>query len=379
MKILFVATVRSHIGQFHMPLINRLVEAGHCVEAAFKDNSSEKKGLDLSSISKTFEVPFERSPFKFSNISAFFKLKKIINEGNYDIIHCHTPMGAVLTRLAAITARKKGTKVFYTAHGFHFYKGCSKKNWLVFYPIEKFLSRFTDCLILINNEDFELAINKRFAAKKIIKTHGVGVDNSKFSKNIYFDEKVLKEKLGIEKDDLVLMFTADLCNRKNQQMLLYAVATIKNIIPNVKLLLPGQPTLLEEFQEIVNKLNIDDNVKFLGYRRDIPELLFITDFVVSSSKQEGLPINLVEAMSMSKPMVVTDVRGNSDLIEDGKGGYLIELNNHLEMANKIIELHNNQELCLQMGKYNLKAAEKFYLSNVLLELKSIYNDFGCEF
>ena len=130
MKILFVATVRSHIGQFHMPFIRALKEAGHEVHAAFKDNSADKPGLDLSGIDKTFEIPFERSPYSMKNIRAYRALKKVIETERYDIIHCHTPMGGVVTRLAAKKSRKHGTRVFYTAHGFHFYKGAPKKNWL---------------------------------------------------------------------------------------------------------------------------------------------------------------------------------------------------------------------------------------------------------
>lgn len=132
MKVLFVATVRSHIGQFHMPFIRELKAHGAQVDAAFKDNSADKPGLNLSAIDKTFEVPFERQPLRPDNIKAYKTLKKVIDSNNYDAIHCHTPMGAVIARLAAKGARKKGTKVIYTAHGFHFFKGAPLKNWLFF-------------------------------------------------------------------------------------------------------------------------------------------------------------------------------------------------------------------------------------------------------
>lgn len=137
MKILFVATVRSHIGQFHMPFIRELKARGVEVHAAFKDNSADKPGLDLSAIDKTFEVPFERQPLRPNNIKAYRELKKIIDGNGYDAVHCHTPMGAVITRLAAKSARKKGTKVIYTAHGFHFFKGASIKKLDAFLPCRK--------------------------------------------------------------------------------------------------------------------------------------------------------------------------------------------------------------------------------------------------
>ena len=180
MKVLFVATVRSHIGQFHMPFIRELVRRGCRVEAAFKDNSADKPGLDLSGIAHTYEVPFSRSPYSVDNLKAYQVLKKIIDEGRYDAIHCHTPMGAVVTRLAARDARKRGTKVIYTAHGFHFYNGAARKNWLLFYPVEKALAKDTDCLITINSEDYNTAKARQFAAGRLELVNGVGVDLSDF-------------------------------------------------------------------------------------------------------------------------------------------------------------------------------------------------------
>lgn len=379
MKILFVATVRSHIGQFHMPFIRCLTEAGHEVHAAFKDNSTDKKGLDISSVSKTFEIPFERNPFKFNNIKAYFELKKVIKEGNYDIIHCHTPMGAVLGRLAALPARKKGTKVFYTAHGFHFYNGASKKNWLLFYPVEKLLSKFTDCLILINEEDYRLAINKHFKAEKIVKTHGVGVELSKFHSENGLDKEQVRKQYGFPDDALIMIYPADLSVRKNQKMLLEMLAKTKSEIPKIKLLLPGQPIMLEEYKKYATDLGVSECVEFLGYRRDIPELLAASDIAVSSSRQEGLPINIVEAMAMGKPIVATRVRGNSDLVEEAKGGYLVQLNDSKMMADRILNIYNNKDLALNMGRYNSKYIYKFSTTYVNDEMKKIYKEFNCTF
>ena len=177
MKVLYVATVRSHIGQFHMPVIHALKEAGHEVHAAFHDNSADKPGLDLSVIDRTFEVPFVRSPYSPQNVKACRVLKKIIDDGNYDIIHCHTPVGGVMTRIAAKDARKRGTKVFYTAHGFHFYNGAPKKYWAMFFPVEKALAKDTDVLITINQEDYIMLViwivlGLVFYSKQIKKLNG---------------------------------------------------------------------------------------------------------------------------------------------------------------------------------------------------------------
>lgn len=376
MKILFVATVRSHIGQFHMPFIRELKARGVEVHAAFKDNSADKPGLDLSAIDKTFEVPFERQPLRPNNIKAYRELKKIIDGNGYDAVHCHTPMGAVITRLAAKSARKKGTKVIYTAHGFHFFKGASIKNWMLFYPVEKYLSKYTDCLITINSEDCELAHKKKFRAGKIYKVHGVGVELDKF-KAVDADEKArLRAEYGYDGDTFIMIYPADLSVRKNQPMLFDALQKIAKKNKNVKLLLPGQPIRLEEYKRMVSERGIADNVEFLGYRRDINNLVGLSDLSVASSFQEGLPINIIEAMAMGNAIVATDVRGNNDAVEDGVNGYLVPVGDSDLMAEKILELMNDREKLRTFGENGLDMVKDFSTENVNCEMLTIYGNLG---
>lgn len=376
MKILFVATVRSHIGQFHMPFIRELKARGVEVHAAFKDNSADKPGLDLSAIDKTFEVPFERRPLRPNNIKAYRELKKIIDGNGYDAVHCHTPMGAVITRLAAKSARKKGTKVIYTAHGFHFFKGASIKNWMLFYPVEKYLSKYTDCLITINSEDCELAHKKKFRAGKIYKVHGVGVELDKF-KAVDADEKArLRAEYGYDGDTFIMIYPADLSVRKNQPMLFDALQKIAEKNKNVKLLLPGQPIRLEEYKRMISERGIADNVEFLGYRRDINNLVGLSDLSVASSFQEGLPINLIEAMAMGNAIVATDVRGNNDAVEDGVNGYLVPVGDSDLMAEKILELMNDREKLRTFGENGLDMVKDFSTENVNREMLTIYGNLG---
>lgn len=344
MKILYVATVRSHIGQFHMPVIRALKEQGHIVHAAFKDNSCDKPGLDLSIIDKTFEIPFERSPYSKKNIQAYFKLKKIIDSEHYDIIHCHTPVGGVVTRLAAREAREQGTKVFYTAHGFHFYKGAPKKYWAMFFPVEKALARETDVLITINDEDYNLA-KKHFKAGKIIKVNGVGVDLSKFHVATADEKQKAREELGLSKEQFVMLCAADLSKRKNQPMIFQAMAHIKKECPNMMALMPGQPILKDEYEKICDDLEISNMVQLMGYRRDIDKLLAACDCVISSSRQEGLPMNLIEAAASGRYIIATDVRGNADVIKQSGYGSLVELNDDETMAREIIQAMSNQKTC----------------------------------
>ena len=370
MKILYVATVRSHIGQFHMPVIHKLVEDGHEVHAAFHDNSADKKGLDLSVIHQTFEIPFVRSPYSLQNVKAYFALKRVIRAGHYDIIHCHTPVGAMLTRLAARTERKKGTKVFYTAHGFHFYKGAPQKNWLFFYPVEKLLSGLTDVLITINQEDYDLAVRKHFRAGKIVKIDGVGVDLSKFSVASPEEREQARAAFGLKPEQFVLLYAADLSVRKNQPMIFRALARLKDECPNIVAWMPGQPILKDEYERQCRELGISSMVHFMGYRRDIDKLLTACDCVVSSSRQEGLPINLIEAAASGKYIIATDVRGNADVVKQSGYGSLVKLNDDEAMAREIqkavvkcnLGVAQTSQLCCYRQQEIIDAIMKLYMS-----------------
>ncbi len=333
-KVLYVATVRSHIGQFHMPVIRALKEAGHEVHAAFHDNSADKPGLDLSIIDRTFEVPFERSPYSPQNMKACRVLKKIIDEGGYDIIHCHTPVGGVMTRIAARDARKRGAKVFYTAHGFHFYKGAPKKYWAMFYPVEKRLAKDTDVLITINREDYDLA-RKHFKAGKVVKVNGVGVDLSRFHVASEEEKQAAREALGLKPEQFVMLCAADLSVRKNQPMIFRAMARIQDECPNMVALMPGQPILKDEYEKLCAELGISGMVQLMGYRRDIDKLLAACDCVISSSRQEGLPMNLIEAAASGRYIIATDVRGNADVVRQSGFGALVKLNDDAAMAREI--------------------------------------------
>ena len=220
-KVLFTATVDSHILHFHIPYLKLFKENGYEVHVA--TNGDEK----IPYCDVKHKISFERNPIKLNNLKAIKQLKKVIDKEKFDIIHCHTPMGSVVTRLAAKKARKNGTRVIYTAHGFHFYKGAPLLNWLLFYPIEKYLSKYTDDLITINKEDYELA-KRKFHARNTYYIPGVGVDPNKFNINLTSEEKhKLRESLGLKDDDFVIIYVAELIKRKNQTM---AIEAIKDLV-----------------------------------------------------------------------------------------------------------------------------------------------------
>ena len=376
MKVLFVATVRSHIGQFHMPFIKRLRELGVTVDAAYKDNSKQKQGLDTSEIDTVYEVPFTRTPYSIGNVKAYFKLKKIIENGNYDAVHCHTPMGAVITRLASRKTRKRGMKVIYTAHGFHFYNGASKKNWLIYYNVEKLLSRYTDCLITINSEDYEIAKRDFIRAGEVLHVNGVGVELKQFSPKSKEEKSALREQYGFSDSDFLMIYPADFCFRKNQIMLLKALELIVKKHSNVKLLLPGLQDGADECKAYCKSHNLEGYAEFLGYRRDIYDFAGMCDLSLSSSRQEGLPINLIEALALGNPIVATDVRGNNDVVENGVNGFLVKLNDYEAMADKICSLIENRDKLGEFSANCLESVKKYSVDIITQRMVEIYESLG---
>lgn len=355
-KVLFTATVDSHIIQFHIPYLKWFKEQGYEVHVA--TNGDEK----IEYCDVKHKIPFERNPMKINNIKAIFKLKKIIEEEKFDIIHCHTPMGGVVTRLAAINSRKKyKTRVIYTAHGFHFYKGAPLLNWMIYYPIEKILSNVTDCLITINEEDYNLA-KKKFKSKRIEFVNGVGVDKSKFDFKMSDKEKhELRKDLGLKDDDFVLIQVGELNKNKNQIMTINAMKTIVEKNENIKLLIVGKGKLKDYYIQKIKEYHLGDNIYILGFRKDIPQLLKISDCLISTSKREGLPVNLIEAAMRGLPIIATNCRGNRDVAKK------------VVKIDDVDELCENIKICVQDRKnYIYNDIDKYKLENVVKKMKYIY-------
>lgn len=363
-KVLFCATVDYHFKAFHLPILKWFKEKGWEVHIAASGE------MELPYVDQKYNIPIQRSPFQTKNIAAFQELKEVINKNDYKIIHCHTPMGGVLTRLAAKQARKNGTKVFYTAHGFHFCKGSPVMNWLLYYPIEKGLARLTDCLITINEEDYELAISHRFRANEIEHVHGVGVDTLRFKPIDKEDRRKRRERFGYKDDDFLMFYAAEFNKNKNQQFLIKALAKIKDSIPNARLLLAGEGLLQDSCKKLTSELGVKHMVDFLGYRNDIVNILPMCDIAVASSLREGLPVNIMEAMACGLPVVATENRGHNELVVNQYNGWTISPENTNDMAGKIVLLSTEQHLITTLGKNGRDRIEKTYSVNTIVNEKS---------
>ncbi|MCE7792516.1 glycosyltransferase family 4 protein [Salipaludibacillus sp. CUR1] len=367
-KILLCATVDYHFKAFHLPTMKWFKEQGWEVHVA----ASGRMALPYTD--KKFTIPIQRSPFSLANVNGYKSLRKVIENNDYAMIHCHTPLGGVLARLAARTARKmKGTKVIYTAHGFHFCKGAPYVNWIIYYPIEKYLASLTDSLITINHEDHRLALNHKFKSTSIEHVHGVGVDTTRFQPVGKTEKAERKKSFGYQSNDFLMCYTAEFNKNKNQKLLIKALAAVKDQMSNARLLLAGEGKLLEECRQIAADSGVSDQVDFLGFRNDIDQFLPICDLALSSSYREGLPVNIMEAQACGLPAIVLKNRGHSELVVNGVNGYVIEKDDTLAFAEKMLELYQQEELRNKFSEKTVSHVAKYSLPKVTNELEIIYN------
>ena len=368
-KVLFVATVvKLHIMVFHIPYLEWFKKNGYEVHVAARNDYDNKDECIIPFCDRFHDLPFERSPIRKNNLQVYKDLKNIIDTEQYEIIHCHTPMGGAIGRLAARSARKKGTKVIYTAHGFHFFKGAPIVNWFIYYPVEKWLARYTDTLITINKEDYSRA-KWKFKAKRVEYVPGVGIDLKKFN-SVEVDRYLKHKELGLPKGTFVVLSVGELNKNKNHEVVIRAIAKIDN--PDIHYIVCGEGQLKGYLRDLSEDLGIKNRVHLLGFRNDIPEICKIADLFAFPSYREGLSVALMEAMANGLPVVCSDIRGNSDLIEDGKGGYLVEPSDVEGFAKYIKELIEDSRLKSELGGFNLEKIEHYSIENVLCEMEEIY-------
>lgn len=371
-RVLFTATVvKQHIMTFHTPYLKLFQDMGWETAVAGSNDYEDPAELNIPYCDTYYEIPFERIPWKAGNIRAYRELKKIIDTGKFDIIHCHTPVGAMITRLAAAKARKQGTKVIYTAHGFHFHKGSSAFSWLAYYPVEWLLAHLTDVLLTMNREDYALA-KKRMHARRVEYVPGVGIDTKRFCSHRQ-DRQEKRRELGFREEDFLILTVAEMNKNKNQSMVLKALALLKDrpAFSNMKYLICGMGDYETVLRQQAKELGIEDHVFFLGYRRDIPQIHRASDLFAFLSYREGLPVALMEAMSSGMPVVCSAARGNTDLVESGKEGIIVENEPHA-VAEAIWKLYQEPELRKQFGQAASEKVKQFDRENVHLIMKDIY-------
>lgn len=382
-KVLVVASVVSFIEWFNKENIDFLSDEMKC-EVHIACNFDYMNDTDIDRTKKYIErlkqkgivlhnIAFARSPFGSENIKAYKALRAIINEEKFDLIHCHTPTVSMMTRLAAKKARRNGSIVMYTCHGFHFHNSSSKKNWMIYYPVEKFLSRYCDYIVTINKEDFGRA--KTFHCKNVRYIPGVGVDINKI-RDLVVDKAAKKESIGVPADKILIISAGELIERKNHEVIIRALAKINN--PDVYYAIAGKGPLKEYLSDLAKELGIADRVILLGFRTDVFELYHAADISAFPSKIEGLGLAGVEAMAAGVPLVSSNVHGILDYVIDGKTGYAVAPNDIDGFAKAIDLLVENKEMRGNMKQNCLEAVKPFELNNALKAMWDIYCEVLCE-
>lgn len=387
MKALVITSVASMIEQFLYSSVNLLREMGYEVVVAcnFSDgntcnerqinnlkNRLTRDGVDYR------EISFSRNIKQIgSHIKSYKQVKALLDEG-FNIIHCHSPIGGLITRLAI--GRDHKEKVIYTAHGFHFYKGAPLLNWLLFFPIEYFASFRTDVLITINKDDYIIA-KKRLHSRKTEYIPGVGIDTVKIADNKPSREKreAIKGMLGISNAYTMLLSIGELNRNKNHIAVINALGKIHRDYPQYewKYVICGIGPLEGFLRREAEKQNISKQVVFAGYREDAWDLIYCADLFIHPSLREGLSVALMEAIACECPVICSDIRGNWDIVDermlfDPKN--VDDIVNLLEPClNGSHEVHTNYKNRIT---YNLRKLEKCKISNINEKMKRIYEISG---
>ena len=369
-KLLFVSNISNNVGSFVVASIAAAKKCGFEFyyaanwDGATKEQIAEdekKYGI------KIVHIDLDRSPYSTKNIKAYKQLVDLIKKEKIDYIHCNTPVGGVLGRLAGEKCKVK--KIVYEAHGFHFYEGAPKKNWMIYYPVEKWLAKKTDAIITINNEDFERA--KTFKLKnngQVYYVPGVGMDLSQYNVPDRVRE-IKRNELNLKDTDFALISMGDLIDRKNYKIAIEVVAKLNN--PNIHYFICGEGPEEVNLKKLAENLGVDKQVHFLGFRNDIKELLKASDTFLFTSKQEGLARSLMEAMASKIPCVVSKIRGNTELIVNNENGFLCSgLDDYV---NAIIKIMQSPDLAYKFKEKSSKHLNNFSIEKVIDCLFDVYS------
>lgn len=369
-KVLFISNISNSVGSFAVASIAAAKRCGF--EFYYASNwdaaSEEQMAADEKKYGvKLFHMDLDRSPYSTKNIKAYNQLVNFIKKEKIDYIHCNTPVGGLLGRLAGEKCHVK--KVLYQAHGFHFFDGAPKKNWMIYYPIEKWLAKKTDAIVTINNEDFKRA--KTFKLRNnghVYYVPGVGMDLSQYCIPDTVRE-IKRNELNLKETDFALISMGDLIDRKNYKIAIEVVAKLNN--PDVHYFICGKGPEEQKLKDLSKSLGVEKQVHFLGYRTDIKELLKSSDIFLFTSKQEGLARSLMEAMASGLPCVVSNIRGNSDLISNDINGNLCDTVD--DYVNSIIKLTGSPKLLQQFKEKSLETIKEFSIEKVIDCLFDIYS------
>lgn len=369
-KKLLVTSTDLMMVQFLVPHIIYLSQNGYDIEIACSDVGGRMKEIReklCGYVNAIHTVRLVRNPFNFKNLKGYRDLKEIIENGHYDIIWTNEPVMGVATRLAAISERKKHTKVVYMVHGFHFFKGAPKLNWMIYYPIERLMASKTDVIVTVNQEDYKRA--QKMNVKQVEYIHGIGINTARLTSKE--EQNNIRAELKLKDEDFIVLSVGELNKNKNQKVIIKALAELND--SNIHYILCGKGDEEQNLRTLCQKLSISNNVHFLGYRTDVVDICAQANVFVMPSLREGLPVASLEAMYCGLPLITSNIRGLVDIMKDGVTGYLCNPCDEKAFAKAIKDLSTNKQLQASARENNLQTVKPYLLENTKNEVSKIFS------
>ena len=368
-KLLIITTVPSTIRAFLLPFARHYRSLGWHVDCAA--NGVLKMPELQSEFYACYELPLTRNPAAIGVlIAAPSAIRALVQSGAYDIVHVHTPIAAFLVRFALKDVSKK-PKVVYTAHGFHFHQYGKVLTNFIFKSLEKLAASWCDALVLINQEDYQAAKQASFATR-IEYMAGIGIDTQLWQASTISDQQTqeLRQSLALATEDVLFLMVAEFNVGKRHADALQALAQTPAY---VHLAFAGIGVLQEKIKLLAKQLGVESRVHFLGFRRDMPLLMCTSRAVILPSEREGLPRSLLEAMSLSVPIIGANIRGVAELTSDGCG-LSHAVGNVQQLAAAIQILAESSDLAQQMGQKARAKVLAFDIQDIIRDHDVLYAD-----
>ena len=368
-KILYVASTFGHLASFHQPYLQWFADQGYEVHVAAGGTPCELKG-----VSRYTSLPFEKSMFSPKNLAAVWALYRLMQAERYKMISLHTSLAAFFARLAVVPLGKRRPGVVNTVHGYLFDKDTRWTKRMLLLGAERLTAPVTDWLLTMNQQDTEIARRYHLGKKNMI-TKGMGVDFTRFTPPEQNQREELRCKLGLKSSDLVLIYAAEFSKRKNQGMLIEAM---QDLPENVVLLLPGQGEMWEMCRMQAGRAGLTERIRFPGFVRDMENWYRASDICVSSSRIEGLPFNVMEAMACGLPVVASDIKGHQDLVCNGENGFLYPFGDAKAFVNAVQRMQD-ANIRQRMGENAKSSVQRFCITEVFPELTVLYENAAKDF
>lgn len=354
-KVLYCASTVSHINNFHLPYLKAFNDMGYEVHVAVNER------VTIKWADKVFALPFYKNLLSIKNIIAIFQARKLLKENQYEKVITNTTLAGVIVRIAALLLKNR-PKIYHIVHGYIFNADSGIKKYFYLVP-EKIAAIVSDVVMVMNREDHEMAEKYKLYKDKLYYIDGMGVDPSRF-KIVSPEEKIAyKQRLGFKEDDFLFVYVAEFSKRKNQKMLIRTFSKCK--LENAHLILAGDGKRLDECKQLVTDLGQTERIHFLGYVKDVPSLYCACDCAVSTSKAEGLPFNIIEALGCGLPVIASDIKGHRELIEHNINGYLFKIHDEKKLKHSMEFVFNQQSSDkINIQQNGIIKAKKYELTRV---------------